>query len=129
MKTLLIILLLLAIGAGVVVYLIKKGKIKDEDNDFIPDVVEDKVQDVKEKVQKTTQEVKRRAKRVKEELSDIKDAAKNLTDQTGDVIEAVKGESRKGRKPSNTKPRKTVDHVVTDDEVKLREEQDNKDRL
>lgn len=106
MKTILIILLLLAIGAGVIVYLIKQGKIKDEDNDFIPDVVEDKVEDiketigdVKETVEKTTKEVKRRVKRVKEELEDVKSAAKNLTDQTADVVEAVKGTSRRGRKP------------------------------
>lgn len=99
MKTLLIILLLLAIGAGVIVYLIKKGKIKDDDGDFIPDVVEDKVAEVKTTVKKTTSEVKRRVNRVKEELSDISDAAKELANQTGDVVDAVKGTSRKGRKP------------------------------
>lgn len=129
MKTLLIILLLLAIGAGVIVYLIKKGKIKDEDNDFIPDVVEDKVEDVKETIQKTTNEVKRRTKRVKEELSDIKEAAKNLADQTGDVVEAVKGTSRKGRKPKGPTKSKSSNVVITDEEVALREADDNKDRL
>ena len=129
MKTFLIILLLLAIAAAVVVFLIKKGKIKDEDGDFIPDVIEDKVSDVKEKVQKTTQEVKKRTNRVKEELNDIKVAAKNLAHQTADVVDAVSGEPRKGRKPSTKKPSKTVDHVITDEEVTLREKQDRKDRL
>lgn len=129
MKTLLIILLLLAIGAAVVVFLIKKGKIKDDDHDFIPDVVEDKVAEVKGKVQKTTQEVKKRANRVKEELSDIKAAAKNLADQTGDVVEAVKGTSRKGRKPKGPTPKKSVEVVFTEDELLSREEADKKDRL
>lgn len=85
----------------------------DKDHNNIPDgaqeLVEDvktgvkkvktKVKDVKQKVSDTTKEVKRRTNRVKEELSDVVDAAKNLTNQTGDVIDAVKGKSRKGRKP------------------------------
>ena len=41
MKTFLIILVVLALIASVYVYLIKKGKIKDDDQDYIPDVVED----------------------------------------------------------------------------------------
>jgi uncharacterized protein YxeA len=99
MKTILIILVILALIASVYVYLIKKGKIKDEDHDYIPDVVEDKVSEIKETVEKTTKEVKRRSKRIKEELDDVAAAARNLTDQTGDVIDAVKGANRKGRKP------------------------------
>jgi len=99
MKTFLIILVVLALIASVYVYLIKKGKIKDDDQDYIPDVVEDKVSDIKETVEKTKKEVNRRARRVKEELDDVAVAAKNLTNQTGDVIDAVKGTSRKGRKP------------------------------
>lgn len=99
MKTLLIILVVLALIAAVYVYLIKKGKIKDDDQDYIPDVVEDKVSDIKETVKKTTEEVKRRSKRIKEELDDVAKAARDLTNQTGDVIDAVKGTSRKGRKP------------------------------
>lgn len=99
MKTLLIILVVLALIAAVYVYLIKKGKIKDDDQDYIPDVVEDKVSDIKETVKKTTEEVKRRSKRIKEELDDVAKAARELTNQTGDVIDAVKGTSRKGRKP------------------------------
>jgi len=99
MKTFLIILVLLALLLGVMVYLIKRGKIKDDDNDFIPDVIEDKVDEVKTKVKNTSEEVKRRVNRVKEELGDVSKAAKNLTEQTGDVIDAVKGTNRKGRKP------------------------------
>jgi len=84
---------------------------------------------VKDKVEKTAQEVKKRAKRVKEELNDVKSAAKNLANQTVDVVGAVKGQPRKGRKPSTKKTSKSVDHVITDEEVTLREKQDRKDRL
>ena len=99
MKTFLIILVVLALIASVYVYLIKKGKIKDDDHDYIPDVVEDKVSEIKETVGNATKEVKRRAKRIKEELDDVASAARNLTNKTGDIIDAVKGTGRKGRKP------------------------------
>lgn len=99
MKTFLFILLLLAVAAGVIVFLIKRGKIKDDDHDFIPDVVEDKVADVKETVSKTKKEIKNRVSRVKEEFADVADAAKNFGSQSADVIDAIKGGNRKGRKP------------------------------
>ena len=104
MKTILIIILVLALVAGAV-YVGTKffGLTKDEDKDGIPDEVEDAVDDVKEAVQKTTKEVKRRARRVKEELKDVGDAVKDVVDQAGDIAEAVKGQPRKGRKPNRRK--------------------------
>ena len=66
MQTILIIIGLLAIAAGVGYVLIKKGKIKESDGDFIPDVVEDKVDEVKGKVQKKVKAVKTRVKNVKD---------------------------------------------------------------
>ena len=92
MKLFLFILVVILLGAGVVVYYIKKGKIADRDGDLIPDVVEDTIEDVKE----TVKEVKRRAKRVVEETKDVIDEAK-------DIVDAVKGSKRKGRKPKNKK--------------------------
>ena len=96
MNTILIILAILAIGAGVYYFgFYKQGKINDRDGDFIPDEVEDAVEDVKE-VAKT---VKRRAKRVKEELGDVAEAVKEVAKQSKDVVKAAKGSPRKGRKP------------------------------
>ena len=96
MKTIAIILLVLALVAGAVWVGTKFfGLAKDDDKDGIPDKIED-----------TAKEVKRRAKRVKEELGDIADAAKDVIDQAGDIGEAVKGKPRKGRKPKAQKATK-----------------------
>jgi predicted Holliday junction resolvase-like endonuclease len=99
MKLLLFILVVILLGVGVIVYYIKKGKIADRDNDLIPDVVEDTIEEVKEKAA----EAKRRAKAVKKELKDVADAAKEVINQAGDVVDAVKGKKRKGRKPKSKK--------------------------
>ena len=94
MKAILIILGILAVGAAVYFYFYKTGKINDRDGDYIPDEVEDAVEDVKD----VAKEVKRRAKNVKNELKDVVEAAKELGNQMGDVGSAVKGKKRQGRK-------------------------------
>lgn len=112
MNTILIILGLLAIVAGVYYFgFYKQGKINDRDGDYIPDEVEDTIEDVKEAVvdikedvDKTVKEVKRRVRRVKEEVKDVASAAKEVVNQAGDVVDAAKGKSRRGRKTSNGKP-------------------------
>ena len=95
MKLFLFILVVILLGAGVVVYFIKKGKIADRDGDLIPDIVEDTILEVKEKAILA----KLRAKAVKKELKDVADAAKEVINQAGDVVDAAKGKKRKGRKP------------------------------
>ena len=104
MKTILIILAIAAVVAGGV-YIATKffKKFKDEDNDGIPDVIEDKVEEVKVKAKKTVNTVKTRAKRVKEELGDVSDTLRDVVDQSKDVVNAAKGGARKGRKPAATK--------------------------
>mgnify|MGYP001427614489 FL=1 len=99
MKAILIILGILAVGAAVYFYFYKTGKINDRDGDYIPDEVEDAVDEGKAKVKKTVTKVKRRAKRVKEELSDVGDAIKEVGSQLKDVGQAAKGRKRSGRKP------------------------------
>ena len=100
MKTILVIILVLAIVAGAIWVSTKYfGLFADADKDGIPDEVEDAVEDVNA----TAKEVKRRAKRVKEELGDIGDAVKEVGNQVGDVAKAVKGKPRTGRKKKATK--------------------------
>ena len=69
MNTIFIILGILLVAGGVMIYFVKAGKIKDSDGDLIPDAVEDAVEEAKE----TIAEVK-------------------------DVVKAVKGKKRRGRK-------------------------------
>ena len=98
------LLLAIAIGIGATVYLIKKGKIKDADGDFIPDVVEDKVEE-------TVQEVKLRAKRIKEEVADVVEEVREVVDQAKDITAAAKGKPRRGRKPGAKKSNGTGKRV------------------
>jgi F0F1-type ATP synthase membrane subunit b/b' len=109
MNTILVIIGLLLVGAAVTVYLVKKGKIKDSDGDYIPDAVEDAVEDVKEfaeDVKETAAEVKRRAKAVKQELKDVVEEAK-------DVADALKGKVTKSKLRSMTK-KELLDHSEND---------------
>ena len=77
-----IILTLLVIASAIYYFeFYKKGKINDRDGDYIPDEIEDTIENVKA----VAKETKRRAKLVKEEMKD--------------VVDAVKGKKRKGRKP------------------------------
>jgi len=101
MQTILIILALIAIAGGVGYILIKKGKIADSDGDFIPDVVEDKVDDIKEGVQKKVKAVKTRVKKVKEEIGDV-------LEELSDVVSAIKG------KPTKTKLNKLTKKELVD---------------
>ena len=55
----------------------------DSSNDFCSDM--------------TAEEVKDRVDRVKEEITDVKKAVKEVANQAGDVVEAAKGNKRRGR--------------------------------
>ena len=44
---------------------------------------------------------------MKKELADVKKAAKNVVNQSKDVIGAAKGKKRRGKKPYKNKKRKT----------------------
>ena len=95
-----LIVVILAIGAAVYYFgFYKRGKINDRDGDYIPDEIEDTIEDVKNHAK----EVKRRAKSVKKELKDVADAAKEVINQAGDVAAAAKGKPRRGRKPKAKK--------------------------
>jgi hypothetical protein len=76
-----------AAAVGVIFILTKLGHIIDNDNDGVPDVVEEKIRDVEYKTQ-----------RIKEEVGDVVEASKEVINQIKDIKEAAKGEARKGRK-------------------------------
>jgi|TARA_R100000541_G_scaffold9954_3_gene17804 hypothetical protein len=88
-----LIVVILVIGAAVYYFgFYKRGKINDRDGDFIPDEIED-----------TILETKRRAKAVKKEIKDVGVAIKEVAKQSKDVVDAVKGKKRRGRKPKAKK--------------------------
>jgi len=100
-----IILLTISIVAAYY-FLVKKGKIADKDGDFIPDAVEDVVDNIKDEVANVKTEVKRRASNIKTEINDVSKAVKEVGNQMSDVVEAAKGKQRKGRKPAAKKSTK-----------------------
>ncbi len=79
MGTFLIILAVLAIGGTFAYFGMKSGKIEDKNSNNIPDVIEDKIEDVKEvavKVKKVAEKAQKVAKAV---VVDKKPAAKKTT--------------------------------------------------
>lgn len=86
-----LVLLLLASFIFIAMWLEKKGALKDNNNNYIPDVAEDKAKKIKK-------ETKKRVKRVSEETQDVLDSIKEVGNQIGDVPKAILGEERKGRK-------------------------------
>ena len=63
--TAILVVLALAVAAGATFFLMKSGKIEDKNNNNIPDVIENKIEDVKEVV-----------KEVKEVVAKVKSVAK-----------------------------------------------------
>jgi hypothetical protein len=87
------LLILLIIVNITAIYLTKKGLTKDENNNMIPDVLEEKFSQLKE-------EVSFKVDRVGEEMKDVTKAMKEVGSQLGDVPKAiVTSRSRSGRKP------------------------------
>lgn len=109
MNTIAVIVIIAIVIVGVTIYLVKTNRVADSDGDYIPDVVEDAVEDVKEfadDVKETAKEVKRRAKAVKAELADVIDEAR-------DVADALKGKVTKSKLRSMTK-KELLDHSKND---------------
>jgi|SRR6056300_554805 len=101
---------IIIIGAAIVffiavylaaMFLSKKGLLKDVDNDWIPDVVEDKVGVVKDEIAELKAELKATQDRLSKELKDVGAAIKEVGNQLGDVPKAFSGKKRPGRKRNN----------------------------
>jgi DNA-binding ferritin-like protein len=86
MNILLIVILVIATAVAIYAVLLHNKKIKDKDGDFIPDAVEEVVEEVMDRYEV-----------IKEEVADVKKAVKKVANQAGDVVDAAKGKKRKGR--------------------------------
>ena len=86
-----LIILGLSLLTNIVLGSMHLNKIKDQNKNFIPDAIEEKAKKVKEATM-------HRLGRVKEELTDIKNSIAEVGNQIGDLPDAVKGKTRKGRK-------------------------------
>lgn len=75
------------------IWLTKKGLTKDDNNNMIPDILEEKFAQMKNDVSK-------RVDRVGQELRDVTKAIKEVGNQIGDVPSAMKGNNRSGKKRS-----------------------------
>jgi Na+/phosphate symporter len=98
MSTTVIILFILGVVTiGVFVATKFFSVFQDEDKNGVPDILEEKVKEVKEVVV----EAKKRVKKVSEEVKDVAKAAKEVVKQSKDVVKAAttKTTAKKGRKP------------------------------
>ena len=86
---------LIALNMIVAIMLAKKGFTKDDNNNMIPDILEDKFAEMKA-------DVSFRVERVGEELKDVSKAIKNVGKQISHVPKAMSGEKRSGSKKSMT---------------------------
>ena len=108
MKTILVIILVLAAVAGLIWVATKYfGLLSDRDKDGIPDEVEDTYEDIKDKVEDTIEDVKDKVEDIKEDVEDVVDEvkrrAKNVKKELVDVVSAVKGKPTKAKLNSLTK--------------------------
>ncbi len=110
MKTVLIILALIAVATGAVVYFIKKGKIKDQDGDYIPDAVEDAAEKVEDFVEETVKDgkelladAKAKADELKDKYDTVKDELRDVLEEAADVVSAIKGKVTKTKLRTFTK--------------------------
>ena len=93
-----IIFILIAVVALLVVvniaaiWMTRKGLTRDDNNNMIPDLLEEKMAELKE-------DVSIRVERVGEELKDVGKAIKEVGNQLGDIPAAATGKTRPGRKP------------------------------
>jgi hypothetical protein len=95
MGTLAIVVILLAVAGGVT-YFIKTGKIKDENNNNIPDVVEDKIEEIKEQ----TKVVKAKAKKLTDDVTKAVKVVEKTAKKV--VVEAEKISAKPKTKKTTT---------------------------
>jgi hypothetical protein len=95
MTIFILIIIAIAAFASALIYLKKKEKFEDVNNNYIPDRVE-------EAVEKTKKIVKETARRTK----NVIDESKDVINELGDVVDAAKGKPTKKKYYYNSKPKK-----------------------
>jgi len=68
-----VICLIVLVGAAVLIYLQKTGKVGDRDKDLIPDVVEDTIEETQKRIRTVGKEVKEAKAAIKTAAKEIKD--------------------------------------------------------
>jgi hypothetical protein len=71
MSTFALVVIFLAVAGGITYLLMKKGKIQDLNNNNIPDVIEEKVAEVKETATNLKNDVKAKTKKAKEIVAEV----------------------------------------------------------
>lgn len=89
-----VIVFILAIVVTLI-YLEKKGKIEDKNNNVVPDRVEDAVVKTKKVIKETVSRTK-----------NVIDESKDVIDELGDVVDAAKGKPTKKKYYYNSKKKK-----------------------
>ena len=74
MSTLVLVVVALAVAGGITFLLMKKGKIQDENNNNIPDAIEEKVEEVKVVVKKA----KAKVEKVKTAVAEVSKVAEKV---------------------------------------------------
>jgi len=96
MNTLVLILISLVVLLVIVnvsaIWLTRKGLTRDDNNNMIPDILEEKFAELKD-------DVSIRVDRVGQELKDVGKAIKEVGNQLGDIPAAATDKTRPGRKP------------------------------
>ena len=89
-----LMVVLIIINLFVAIWLAKKGFTKDENNNMIPDILEEKFADIKADVSK-------KVDRVGQEIKDVSIAIKEVGKQITHVPKAFQGQKRPGKKIKN----------------------------
>ena len=97
------------VGIAIATYLVMlyTGRVKDEDKNFIPDSVDEKIEDAKELIDD-----------IKETVDEVADEIADVIDEAKDVVSVIKGKVTKSKLRTLTKA-KLMEAAEKDHGVKL----------